>query len=115
MRLREGDLKTVYLKKRIVTRDEEGDKTISYSSDAELLRMNVQSAGGVVNAQIYGGRLPYIKTCKYQGESLVPGKNEKDGICLYVDPGADPDYEILSIEPFSDHLNVKLEKLIKET
>lgn len=115
MRLRERDMTTVYLKARIITRDEEGDKTISYSSNAEPLRMNVQSAGGVVNAQIYGGRLPYIKTCKYQGDGLMPGKNEKDGICLYVDSASEPDYEILSIEPFSEHLNVKLEKLIKET
>ena len=85
MRLRERDLTTVYLKEHSVARDAEGEKITVYSSKAKRLRMNVQSAGGIVNAQIYGGRLPYIKSCKYQGNDLIPGKNEKDGICLYVD------------------------------
>ena len=111
MRLREKDLTTVYLKKRAVVRDEEGEKTEVYSLEGVPLRMNVQSAGGSVAAQIYGDRLPYIKSCKYQGSLLNPLKNEKDGICLGVPPDEKPDYFIRSIQPYSTHLNVTLERL----
>lgn len=113
MRLRERDLVTVYLKKHNVIRDEEGEKVTVYSPDSIELRMTVQSAGGAVSAQIYGETLPYIKTCKYQGTQLVAGENEKDGICLYVNKDEEPDYEIWSIQPFREHLDVTLEKLVK--
>ena len=72
--------------------------------------MNIQSAGGQVAATIYGQHLPYIKLCKYQGDLLKPNRNEKDGICLYVKPENDPDYEIESIQPFSSHLNITLKE-----
>lgn len=111
MRFRQRDLTTVYLKKRITTRNLEGDKITSYSADPIPLQMNVQSAGGQTMAQLYGERLPYIKTCKYQGVELAPIQNEGDGICLYAEPTAAPDYKIKSIQPFSEHLNVTLERL----
>ena len=61
MRLLERDLSTVYLRKMTIERDEEGEKVEAYGMPVEL-RMNVQSAGGVISAQIYGEKLPYIKT-----------------------------------------------------
>lgn len=111
MRLREQDLQTVFLKKRAKVKDNEGVEKVGYSSDYTLLRMNVQSAGGSVAAQIYGDRLPYIKSCKYQGDELKEGQNEKDGVCVYVDSNADPDFFIKSIQSFSTHLNIMLERL----
>lgn len=113
MRLRQRDLQTVYLKKRVTIRNEEGDKETVYSENAIELEMNVQSAGGSVSAQIYGEKLPYIKSCKYQGNQIKSGKNEKDGICLYVEPDEEPDYEIIAIQPYSEHINVTLEKLVQ--
>lgn len=109
MRLRVRDLSTVYLRKRKVVPDKEGNDLVSYE-EAEALKMNVQSAGGQVAATIYGEKLPYIKSCKYQGKQLKPNENEKDGICLYVRPTEDPDYVIESIQPFSTHLNIILKK-----
>ena len=109
MRLRKRDLMTVYLKKRIVTKDDEGNDDTSYSEEFEELQMNVQSAGGQVAAAIYGERLPYIKSCKYQGELIKPKQNENDGICLNVKSTEEPDFFIKSIQPFSTHLNVTLE------
>lgn len=109
MRLRERDLKTVYLKKRLVDQDDENNDIVSYAAEAIKLNMTVQSAGGQVAAAIYGERLPYIKSCKYQGNELKPKRNENDGICLYVDSKEEPDFYIKSIQPFSTHLNVTLE------
>lgn len=111
MRLRERDLRTVYLKKRIVESDDESSEIVSYSLETTELKMNVQSAGGQVAAAIYGERLPYIKSCKYQGDLLKPSRNEKDGICLYVDSCQEPDYFIKAIQPYSDHYNVTLERI----
>ena len=110
MRLRTRDLQTVYLKKRIPTQDDEGNDIISYSDESKELQMNVQSAGGQVMAQIYGESLPYVKSCKYQGDLLKAGQNELDGVCVDVSADEEPDYEILAIQPFSTHLNITLKK-----
>lgn len=110
MRLRERDLQTVYLKKRVSTQDDEGNDIITYSNEAKEFKMNVQSAGGQVMAQLYGESLPYIKACKYQGDLLKAGENELDGVCVEVLKDVEPDYEILAIQHFSTHLNVTLKK-----
>ncbi|MBL1228136.1 hypothetical protein IW492_02675 [Enterococcus sp. BWB1-3] len=111
MRLREKDLETVYLKQRIVSIDEEGEEVTEYADESKELEMNVQSAGGKTDAATYGERLPYIKSCKYQGDKIKEGKNEKDGICLYVGKEEKPDFEIIAIQTFSAHVNVTLERL----
>lgn len=109
MRLRKHDLTTVYLKKRVIEEDDEGNDNVIFSDESIELTMNVQSAGGQIAAAIYGERLPYIKSCKYQGELIKPKQNENDGICLYVKSTEEPDFFIKSIQPFSTHLNVTLE------
>lgn len=111
MRLRERDLKTVYLKKNEEKDDGRGNITNSYSDEATKLKMTVQSAGGQLAASIYGERLPYIKSCKYQGDLIKEGQNEKDGICIYVDKEKDPDFKIIAIQTYSTHVNVTLERI----
>lgn len=111
MRLRERDLKTVYLKRHTIEIDEEGDEQINYSEESEEIRMTVQSAGGQINAQIYGVRLQYIKSCKYQGDVIKEARNENDGVCVYVEATEEPDYRIISIQEFTTHTNVMLERL----
>lgn len=111
MRLRANGLSTVYLKKRSVTKDNEGNDIVSFSSEYKELQMNVQNAGGSIMATIYGERLPYIKACKYQGDDIKEGQNENDGICLYVGKEEDPDFQIKSIQTFSKHSNVTLERI----
>lgn len=110
MRLRERDLKTVYLKRHTVEIDEEGDEQINYSEESEEIRMTVQAAGGQINAQIYGVRLPYIKSCKYQGDVIQEARNENDGVCVYVSKEEEPDYRIISIQEFTTHVNVTIER-----
>ncbi|WEG74413.1 hypothetical protein [Vagococcus intermedius] len=111
MRLKERELITVYLKKHLVTENSDGDETIIYSDKSVELKMNVQNAGGTVNAQIYGMRLPYIKACKYQGLVIKEGENELDGLCVFVESEDRPDYHIQSIQTFSTHLNIMIERL----
>lgn len=82
-----------------------------YSDEPIEIQMTVQSAGGYVMATIYGARLPYIKSCKYQGKDILEGKNEKDGICLDVPKDSEPDYKITQIQTFSTHVNVTLERV----
>ncbi len=76
--------------------------------------MNVQSAGGTVNAQLYGKDIKYIKACKYQGTELSESHGEGFGICLYVDKDEDPDYKITAIQEFSTHKNITLERIKRE-
>lgn len=108
MRLRERDLMTVYLKRWEEIEDDEGNSVKGYSDVAIELKMNVQSAGGQKAATLYGSELPYVKACKYQGEVVI---QEKDGICLYINQTEKPDYEVISVQPFSTHLNVTLKRL----
>lgn len=109
MRLRKRDLTTVYLKRTELSQDDEGNDIIKYLDSIPLL-MNVQSASGSINAQIYGSQLSSMKSCKYQGNDLKEGRDENSGICVYVDKDEQPDYKIKSIQPFSTHLNVMLER-----
>lgn len=110
MRLLKNDLQTVYLKKRKVTHDEEAEEIITYPFDPIELSMNVQAASGTVNAQIYGSKLETMKACKYQGDKIIESQNELDGICVYVGKDEEPDFTIKSIQTFSTHKNIMLER-----
>ena len=109
MRLMKRDLITVYLRRATITQDEEFNDVIAWESPIAL-EMNVQSASGSVNATLYGAKLSSMKSCKYQGNELKEGRDENNGICLYVDKDSDPDYKIKSIQPYSSHINVMLER-----
>ena len=113
MRLKESDLTTVYLKEPMNIQDDEGYNIAGWSNP-QPIRMNVQSAGGTVNAQIYGKDIKYIKTCKYQGDLLSEGHGEGFGICLKVTSSSDPDYKITAIQEFSTHKNVTLERIKRD-
>ncbi|PFG86024.1 hypothetical protein [Lactococcus lactis] len=109
MKLMKRDLTTVYLRRATITQDEEFNDVIAWESPIAL-EMNVQSASGAVNATIYGSKLSSMKSCKYQGNELKEGRDENSGVCVYVDKGSDPDYKIKSIQPYSTHSNVILER-----
>lgn len=111
MRLRQRDLKTCYLKERISAEDDEANVLTQYSAKYTGFEMNVQSAGGKIAVEIYGERLPYIKSCKYQGTLINEGKNEGDGVCVFVDRNESPDFKIISIQEFSEHKNIMLERV----
>lgn len=109
MRLRKRDLTTVYLRRVEIISDDEGYEKEGYGQ-AIPLSLNLQSASGAVNATIYGSKLSSMKSCKYQGDELKEGRDENSGVCVYVGPDEVPDYKITSIQPFSTHMNVMLER-----
>lgn len=113
MRLKESDLTTVYIKKPENIQDDEGYSIVGWG-DPQLVKMNVQSAGGAVNAQLYGKDIKYIKTCKYQGDKLSEGCGEGYGVCLKAPPTADPDYKITAIQEFTTHKNITLERIKRD-
>ncbi len=110
MRLLKNSLQTVYLKKRKVTHDEEAEEIVTYPFEPIELQMNVQAASGTVNAQIYGSKLETMKACKYQGDKINEAQNELDGVCVYVGKDEEPDFTIKSIQTFSTHKNIMLER-----
>lgn len=113
MRLKESDLVTVYIKKPENTQDEEGYDIAGWG-EPQAIRMNVQSASGAVNAQIYGKDIKYVKTCKYQGNELSEGHGEGFGVCLNVPENVDPDYKITAIQEYSTHKNITLERIKRD-
>ena len=108
MRLSVRNLQTVYLRKRLKDeRDAEANRIIKWG-DPIPLKMTVQSVGGAVEMVKYGEELKYVKSCKYQGNEIQDERNEGDGICLYVEPEKDPDYQITSVKKATFHKNVIL-------
>ncbi|GAB7170384.1 hypothetical protein [Lactiplantibacillus plantarum] len=110
MRLRLTDLTTVYLRQRQAGKDDEGNVITAGWSTPIAVRMNIQAAGGAVNAQLWGKELKYIKSGKYQGDDINEGQQENWGVCVNVDKDDEPDYVINSIQTFSTHKNITLEQ-----
>lgn len=110
MRLKRSDLVAVFLRKRIIGHDDELNEIITYG-DGQKLIMNVQPASGQVAAELYGERLRYFANAKYVGNAIKENRNELDGICLNVPPDDDPDYRIVAINTYSNHLNMTLERI----
>lgn len=110
MRLKRSDLVAVFLRKRIIGHDDELNEIITYD-DGQKLMMNVQPASGQVAAELYGERLRYFANAKYVGNAIKENRNELDGICLNVAPEDNPDYRIVAINTYSNHLNMTLERI----
>lgn len=113
MRLARRSLKLIYVKRRVSSEDDEGNVTHDWSEPIELL-VNIQPAGGTVNATIYGEELSYMKVIMYQGDEIQEGRDEKAGLYLDVPLDSDPDYVIESIATYSDHLKVLVKKVNHE-
>lgn len=114
MRLRLTGLTTVYLRQRQAGKDDEGNVITAGWSTPIAVRMNIQAAGGAVNAQLWGKELKYIKSGKYQGDDINEGQQENWGVCVNVDKDDEPDYVINSIQTFSTHKNITLEQCNRE-
>ncbi len=113
MRLKDSDLITVYIREPMKTQDDERYSICGWGDPQKIIN-KIQSAGGTVNAQLYGKDIKYIKTCKYQGDLLAEGHGEGFGVCLKVPSSSDPDYKITAIQEFSTHKNVTLERIKRD-
>lgn len=97
MRLRQRDLKTVYVKPYGPIEDDEGCKTNGYGVSYEV-KASIQPLSGQIAATEYGETLQYMLSMRV--ENIGPIK-EKDGVCVYVASTEKPDYEVVSIKPWA--------------
>ena len=106
--MRVKNKKTYYLKKKIISEDNEGGKYQGFSDLGIDIMANISPASGKLQAEIYGERLNYILNMLYDGPLDL---KEGDGICVYAPKKSEPDYKIISIKRYS-HKVIELEKIL---
>ncbi|GAX04659.1 hypothetical protein IWT140_02302 [Secundilactobacillus pentosiphilus] len=110
MRLAHQSRTTIYAKRMIKSKDDEGN-VIKGWGDPIPLAVDVQPAGGSVNAAIYGKDLNYIKSIMYQGDEIKEGRDEDAGLFLFAPTDGEPDYKINSISTYASHTIIIAEKV----
>lgn len=108
--MRKSSLKTYYLKKREVLKDNEGSSYEGYG-DPFAFQADISPAQGRVQAEIYGQRLAYMLNMVCE---IIPIQ-EGDGVCVYVDAEKSPDYRVVSSNRYDKnyhaHMFCELEKI----
>lgn len=114
MRLRRSRIKTLYLRSRVPGKDSEGSAYAEYAPPFPFPG-EIWSGNGKVQAEIYGEKLSYVRNVRIDGAYVITTDMdgithyvypdgldlvESDGLCLYVDPDAAPDYKINAIKPY---------------
>lgn len=107
MRMRRSLVKKYHLRKRVPTRDKEGNSITEYAEAVEI-EAAIWPAGGRIQAEMYGERLAYMKNMEYAGKEPM---QEGDGICVFVGPESKPDYKIVSIKAELSPKVMELEKI----
>lgn len=100
-------MKTYYLRRRTAKKNSEGGSVVGYEDPIEI-RATIWSAGGRVQAEMYGEKLAYMKNMLYEGTEKM---QEGDGICVFAAPEDSPDYKIISIKAECRPLMMELERL----
>lgn len=121
MRLKHNRLKQYSHCAAITKKDKEGGTYTEYGP-AGSFSAETWPAGGKLQTQMYGIRLPNIRNLRIDGKYReVSGTNGRvsyeiengptitvnDGICMYSD---NPDYKVVAIYPYS-FLTLEVEKL----
>lgn len=123
MRLRRSRLGTYHHRAAIPKKDSEGSSYTEYGP-AVSFQAEEWPAGGKVQAEMYGQRLPNIRNLRIQGayqEVPEAGKvsyaiadglviTANDGICLCVGGDTDPDYKVVAMYPYR-FLTLEVEKI----
>ena len=113
MRLKRKRLRTIFLRPAVVQKDSEGNSFITYESASEL-EVEAWPAGGKVQSERYGQRLPNIRNIRMEGRYQETEKEGRlvfelengivlaanDGICFAVDAEEEPAYQIIGIYPY---------------
>lgn len=106
MRLTKSRLKTYQLYKHKTTVTKEGARVQGYHKTPTTIQAIIWSAGGRVQASMYGDRLAYmLNLLCYHTVDI----KEKDGIAVYSQEKAD--YRVISIKRWQNHLQVELEAI----
>lgn len=104
--MKRNRMKQYHLRRRTVTKNSEGGTVESWGTAVQI-DATIWSAGGAVQAEIYGERLAYIKNMEYAGAETM---SEKDGVCVYVSATEPPDYVIKAINGDHEIKVITLEK-----
>lgn len=126
MRLKRNRLMEYCHREALPQKDSEGGSYIIYGEEKHSFKAEMWSAGGKLQSEMYGIRLPNVRNLRLDGaykEVHGPGKKVgfqvtqggitfqvtvNDGICLHSDD--EPDYKVVAIYPYS-HLILEVEKL----
>lgn len=110
MRLRKSSLRTYYLKKREVLKNNEGSSYEGYG-DPLPFEADISPAKGRIQAEMYGQRLAYMLSMVCEIIPICEG----DGVCVYVDAENSPDYRVVSIsrydKEYHSYLACELERI----
>lgn len=114
MRQKRSRLREYYHRGAIPKKNNEGSSYIEYG-DPVVFTAEEWAAGGKLQAEMYGLRLPNIRNLRvtgdycevfssggFQGYQIENGPffQAGDGVCLYVGPGGEPDYKIVAVYPY---------------
>lgn len=106
MRLRKSSLKKYQLFKHKTKINDEGGRAESFEDTPQTIKAEIWSASGRVQAEIYGTRLAYILNMLCYKDIDI---KERDGIAVYTQN--QPDYKVISIKRWSNHLQIELEAI----
>lgn len=122
MRLKRSRLREYKHRAAETKKDNEGNAYVEYGPPG-IIRAEMWAAGGKLKAEIYGSRLPNIRSLRIDGGyEEIPGQLGKiqyrldsgielsagDGICIYSD--GEPDYQVVAVYPYR-FLELEVEKL----
>lgn len=114
MRLKQSRLKTYHHRAAIPKKTAEGGSYTEYDAPVAF-KAEEWAAGGKVQAERYGIRLPNIRNMRIEGnysevyteDGKVGFKMEDgptfsvdDGICLHVSAESKPDYKVIAVYPY---------------
>ncbi len=118
--MKQRRVRTISLRNRIITKDNEGVPTTTYGAAFEV-HGEVWPASGRLQSEMYGDRINGIMNMRIRepytivqdgnvrafmvDESII---HEGDGVCVNTDN--QPDYKIISIRPYKP-LRLEIEKL----
>ena len=122
MRMKQSRLRTLYLKNKSVSNDNEGVPIIAYGAPVTLSG-EVWPATSKLQIETYGNRISAIMNCRIKGAYSIKRVDgitvydfggykirEDDGLCIYADSQDSPDYRIITIKPYNN-LYMEIEKL----
>lgn len=124
MRLKQNRLKVYHHRTAIPKKNNEGGSYVEYAQAVDF-KAEEWPAGGKIQSERYGIRLPNIRNIRIEGrfkEVMTENKalgfavengptfTVDDGICLHVPGDSAPDYRIIAVYPYR-FLTLEVEKI----
>jgi len=107
VRLVERGKRTVYLRARGTSKANPYHEPTPVWGDPVAIRACVQPMSGGLEASAYGQRVADMRLMLYAGIAAI---READGVCVDVPGGAEPDYKVVSVQAWSGHRRIAIER-----